>query len=97
MTYKPLCYALWVIPIAQGVQEMRAICTERIIANRMRKMLLDEDTDRGMILRCWVEPLEMNHCFGASMLEMVDTNVAKVLIERGIDFKDRPDPKSITE
>jgi hypothetical protein len=91
---KPFCYILWVIPTTQGIQEMRAICTERKIANQMRKMLLDSDIDRDMILKAWIEPLVMNHCFGNSMLvDMINTDLAKKLIEAGINkFEDKKDP-----
>lgn len=89
MIDKPLCYILWVIPTMQGIQEMRAICTERTIANTMRKMILEEDMDRDLILRAWIEPLVMNHCFGASMLEMVDSDAAMKLIDIGIEFEDK--------
>jgi hypothetical protein len=92
MTDKPLCYILWVIPSRQGIQEMRAICTERWIANKMRKMLLNEDEDRGLILKAWIEPMMMNHCYGASMLEMVDSDTAKKLISLGVTaFEDKID------
>lgn len=89
MPEKPPCYILFAIPVEGGVTEVRAICTEAWIANKMRQHIKD-DPD---ILRCWVEQRDMNHMYGRTMIDMVTTLEAKKMIDKrlGRMFETRPE------
>jgi hypothetical protein len=94
MTYsetdKPNCYLLFIIPIKNGLMELRGVFTEQLYAARARKMLLRQDEFQGLILKSWIEVRMMNHVYGSSMLDMVDTEVFNKLINKGIDITTNP-------
>lgn len=81
---KPPCFLLFVVSQRSGQTELRAICTERSLAARMRKALLESPIESEGIIRIWVEERDMNHLFGCSMYENVSAETAKRLLERGI-------------